>query len=319
MQVPSHVEYERATSVEHALSLLSRPETRVLAGGHSLIPMMKLRLAQPEVLVDINGLAELAFIALDGDQLRIGALARHADLLSSAVAGECFPIFHDAEREVADPIVRLWGTVGGSLCQADPSEDLSAVFAAVRATAVIRGQDGERTVPVREFHLGPYETAIRPGELLAEIRVPVRPGTGSAYQKVARRAGDWPVAAAGAVLRLTPARGVRRGPRGVRRGGQPPRAGGSGGVVPPETTPPVIESAGIGLTAVGAEHFVAAEAEDFLVGRVADHESFAAAGAIAAEHCHPAADQRGPEDFKRHLVVELTARALRRAAARVIP
>jgi carbon-monoxide dehydrogenase medium subunit len=287
MQVPSHVEYERATSVEHALSLLSRPETRVLAGGHSLIPMMKLRLAQPEVLVDINGLAELAFIALDGDRLRIGALARHADLLSSSVAGQCFPIFHDAERVVADPIVRLWGTIGGSLCQADPSEDLSAAFAAVRATAVIRGKDGERTVPVRDFHLGPYETVIGSGELLAEIRVPVRPGTGSAYEKVARRVGDWSVAAAGAVLCLS---------------GDPAR--------------PVIESAGIGLTAVGAEHFVAAEAEDFLRGRAADEDSFAAAGAIAAGHCHPSADQRGPEDFKRHLVGELTTRALRCAAAR---
>jgi aerobic carbon-monoxide dehydrogenase medium subunit len=283
MQVPSHVEYERATSVEHALSLLSRPETRVLAGGHSLIPMMKLRLAQPEVLVDINGLAELAFIALEGDQLRIGALARHADLLSSSVAGQCFPIFHDAERVVADPIVRLWGTIGGSLCQADPSEDLSAVFAAVRATAVIRGKDGERMVPVRDFHLGPYETVIGLGELLAEIRVPARSGTGSAYEKVARRVGDWSVAAAGAVVQMS---------KGV------------------------IEYAGIGLTAVGAEHFVAAEAEDFLRGRVADEDSFAAAGAIAAKHCHPAADQRGPEDFKRHLVAELTTRALRRAAAR---
>jgi carbon-monoxide dehydrogenase medium subunit len=283
MQVPSHVEYERATSVEHALSLLSRPETHVLAGGHSLIPMMKLRLAQPEVLVDINGLAELAFIRLDGDQLRIGALARHADLLDSAIAGECFPIFQDAERVVADPIVRLWGTIGGSLCQADPSEDLSAVFAAARATAVIKTPDGERTVPVREFHLGPYETIVGRGELLAEIRVPVRPGTGSAYEKVSRRVGDWSIAAAGAVLSVT------------------------GGVV---------TEAGIGLTAVGAEHFVAAEAEDYLRGRAADENSFAAAGAIAAEHCHPAADQRGPEDFKRHLVAELTTRALRRAAER---
>ena len=147
MQVPAHVEYERAVSVEHALSLLGRPETRVVAGGHSLIPMMKLRLAQPEVLVDINGLAELAFIARDGDLLRIGALARHADLLDSDAAGRHFPIFHDAERVVADPIVRLWGTVGGSLCQADPSEDLSAAFAATRATAVIKAPDGERTVP----------------------------------------------------------------------------------------------------------------------------------------------------------------------------
>jgi aerobic carbon-monoxide dehydrogenase medium subunit len=288
MQVPSHVEYERAASVQHALSLLTRPEARVVAGGHSLIPMMKLRLAQPELLVDINGLAELAFIALDDGRLRIGALARHADLLDSAVAGRCYPIFHDAERVVADPIVRLWGTIGGSLCQADPSEDLSAAFAAARATAVIRGQDGDRLVPVRQFHLGPYETVIGPGELLAEVRVPVLPATGSAYEKVSRRVGDWSIAAAGAVLQL---------------GGAPER--------------PVIVSAGIGLTAVGAEHFVAAEAEEFLRGRAADEESFAAAGAIAARGCHPAPDQRGPEDYKRHLVAELTTRALRRAAARV--
>ena len=283
MQVPAHVEYERATSVEHALALLRGPDTRVLAGGHSLIPMMKLRLAQPGVLVDINALTELGYIRRDRGELCIGALARHADLLDSALAGELFPIFHDAERVVADPIVRLWGTVGGSLCQADPSEDLSAAFAAARATAVIRGEAGGRSVPVREFHLGPYETVIGPGELLAEIRVPVRPGTGSAYEKVSRRAGDWSIAAAGAVLRLDGDRVV---------------------------------SAGIGLTAVGAECFVAAEAEEFLAGRRAGEDSFAAAGAIAARHCRPAADQRGPEDYKRHLVAELTARALRRAAAR---
>jgi aerobic carbon-monoxide dehydrogenase medium subunit len=283
MQVPSHVEYERATSVEHALMLLSRPEHRVLAGGHSLIPMMKLRLAQPGVLVDINSLAELAYIKEQGGQLRIGALARHADLLDSPEAGRHFPIFQDAERVVADPIVRLWGTIGGSLCQADPSEDLSAVFAAVRATAVIRGQDGDREVPVREFHLGPYETVIGPGELLAEIRVQVHPGTGSAYEKVARRVGDWSVAAAAAVL---------------------------------EIKQQAITEAGIGLTAVGAEHFVAAKAEDYLRGRPATEQNFAHAAAIAAEHCQPVADQRGPEDYKRHLVAELTTRALRRAAGR---
>jgi carbon-monoxide dehydrogenase medium subunit len=287
MQVPAHVEYERATSVEHALALLGRPDHRVLAGGHSLIPMMKLRLAQPGVLVDINGLAELGYIRLDGGQLRIGALARHADLLDSAAAGQHFPIFHDAERVVADPIVRLWGTIGGSLCQADPSEDLSAVFAAVRATAVIRGRDRDREVPVREFHLGPYETVVGPGELLAEIRVPVaaRGRTGSAYEKVARRVGDWSVAAAGTVLQLDQQ---------------------------------TIEQAGIGLTAVGAEHFVAAEAEDFLRGQPATEENFKAAARIAAEHCHPVADQRGPEDYKRHLVAELTTRALRRAAGRAV-
>jgi carbon-monoxide dehydrogenase medium subunit len=237
--------------------------------------------------VDINDLTELAFIRATEGQLCIGALTRHAELLDSALTGELFPIFHDAERVVADPVVRLWGTVGGSLCQADPSEDLSAVFAAARAVAVIRGPGGDRTVPVREFHLGPYQTAVGPGELLAEIRVPVRPGTGSAYQKVARRVGDWSIAAAGAVLRLD---------------GEPPK----------------ITEAGLGLTAVGAEHFVAAEAEEFLRGATAGEHAFTAAAAIAAEHCRPAADQRGPEDYKRHLVAELAARALRLAADRAL-
>src|SRR5579875_749206 len=261
MQVPAHFEYERATSVDHALALLRRsgPEARVLAGGHSLIPMMKLRLAQPEALIDVADLDELRYIRVDGDELAIGALTRHADLLDSAVAGEHFAILHDAERVIADPIVRNRGTIGGSLCQADPSEDLSAAFAALRATMVIRG------------------------EPLTEIRIPIRPGGGSAYEKVERRVGDWPVTAAGAALWLDG-----------------------------ET----ISDAGIGLTAVGAEHFAAAEAEEFLRGAPASEASFARAGEIAAEHCNPVTDQRGPADYKRHLAGELTTRALRRAAAR---
>jgi len=286
MQVPAHFEYEKATTLDHAIELLARlgPEARVLAGGHSLIPMMKLRLAQPDALVDINDLAgELGTIALDGDELRIGAMARHAELLASAVVGEHYPIFHDAERVIADPIVRNRGTVGGSLCQADPSEDLSAAFAAVGATAVIAGPNGTRTVPVREFHVGPYETVVGPGELLTELRVPIRPGGGSAYEKVERRVGDWPVAAAGAALWLDG---------------------------------DTVGAAGIGLTAVGAAHFAAAEAEDFLTGNAATDENFAEAGRIAAANCNPVADQRGPADYKRHLAGELTTRALRRAAAR---
>jgi aerobic carbon-monoxide dehydrogenase medium subunit len=285
MQVPAHFEYARATSVEDALALLARwgAEARVLAGGHSLIPMMKLRLARPEALIDINDLTELAYVRIDGDQLRIGAMTRHADLLASPVAGEHYPIFHDAERVIADPVVRNRGTVGGSLCQADPSEDLSAAFAAVGASAVIRGPDGTRTVAVRDFHVGPYETVVAPGELLIELQVPIRPGGGSAYEKVERRVGDWPVAAAGAAVWL------------------------DGGTV---------ADAGIGLTAVGAAHFHASEAEAMLRGAPATEETFAEAGRIAAEHCNPSADQRGPVDYKRHLVGELTRRALRRAAAR---
>jgi aerobic carbon-monoxide dehydrogenase medium subunit len=285
MQVPAHVEYERAASVEHALALLARfgPEARILAGGHSLIPMMKLRLAQPEVLVDINGLTELGYLRLDGAELAIGALTRHAELLGSELATAHFPILTDAEKVIADPVVRNWGTIGGSLCQADPSEDLSAAFAALKATMVIRSPDGTRTVPAREFHTGPYETVVAPGELLTEIRIAVRPGGGSSYVKVGRRVGDWPVGAAGAALWLEDG---------------------------------VIGAAGVGLTAVGARNFAAAEAEEFLRGAPPGPGTFRQAGEIAAEHCRPVSDQRGPAAYKRHLASELTARALSRALAR---
>ncbi len=194
MQVPAAFQYRRATSVEHALSLLAEygPESRIVAGGHSLLPMMKLRLAHPEALVDINDLAELAGVRVEDGALVIGAMARHADLLAAPEAGRLFPILHDAERVIADPIVRNRGTVGGSLCQADPSEDLSAVFAALRARLVIHGTDGTRTVDARDFFVGPYETVVAQDELLGAIHVPIRPST-SAYVKVDRRAGDWAV------------------------------------------------------------------------------------------------------------------------------
>jgi carbon-monoxide dehydrogenase medium subunit len=292
MQVPSHFEYEKATNVEEVLALLARygPEARVVAGGHSLLPMMKLRLATPDALIDINDVTELSHIRIEGDELVVGALVRHAELLDSPLAAEHFPIFRDAERVIADPLVRNRGTIGGSLCQADPSEDLSAAFAAVRASAVIRNAEGSRTVPLREFHLGPYQTVVGDGELLTEFRVPLRPGVGgggsqhsSAYEKVDRRTGDWALAAAGAAIWLD---------------------GES------------VADVGIGLTAVGGAGFVAAEAEEYLRGRHADEESFAGAGRIAAEHCEPSADQRGPTDYKRHLAGELTTRALRRAAER---
>src|ERR1700689_4873745 len=275
MQVPAYVEYEKATSVEHALTLLARfgPEARILAGGHSLIPMMKLRLVQPETLIDINGLGELSYIEVAGGELRIGALTRHAQLLESATAGQLFPILADAERVIADPVVRNWGTIGGSLCQADPSEDLSAAFAALKGSMVIQGPDGRREVSARAFHTGPYETVVGPAEMLTEIRLPIRPDSGSAYLKVARRAGDWPIGAAGAAVWLADG---------------------------------LITDVGIGLRAVGAAGFVAAEAEEFLRGRAADEPTLARAGEIAAGHCRPASDQRGPAEYKRHLVQEIT-------------
>ncbi|MBP2370393.1 FAD binding domain-containing protein [Pseudonocardia parietis] len=290
MQVPAQFEYQRATGVDHAVALLSRhgAEARVVAGGHSLIPMMKLRLAQPEVLVDINGLHELTGIRVEssrenGRWLRIGAMTRHAELLESELAGEHFEVLHEAERVIADPLVRNRGTVGGSVCQADPSEDLSAVFTALRAIAVIRGGDGDRTVPMREFFVGPYQTAVGPAEVLVELRVPVRPGCGSAHLKVDRRAGDWAVASVACTVWLD---------------GDD------------------VAEVGIGLTAVGAPNFSAPEAEDHLRGRPATSEAIVEAGRIAAAHCRPVADQRGPADYKLHLASELTVRALHRAVDR---
>ena len=284
MQIPPPFEYERATSIDHAIALLERlgPDARLVAGGHSLLPMMKLRLARPEHLIDINDL-DLSYVRVEGDEIRIGAMTRHRELLESAVAKEHYAIFGDAERVIADPIVRNRGTVGGSLCQADPSEDLSAVMAALGATIVLQSKDGERTVPAREFHLGPYETAARPGEIVTEIRVPIRSRTGSAYEKVERRAGDWAVAASGVFVSLD---------------------GGN------------VADCGIGLTAVGVEHFCAPAAEDSLRGQAPSEDAIAAAAQLAADASNPSSDQRGPADYKRHLAKELTARALRRAVAR---
>jgi carbon-monoxide dehydrogenase medium subunit len=277
--------YERASSVDDAVGLLNRygPEARLVAGGHSLIPMMKLRLARPEALIDINGLRDLDYIRVDGDQIAIGAMTRHAGILDSAVLAEHYRIFADAERVIADPLVRNRGTVGGSLCQADPSEDLSAVFAALRGTAVIRGANGTRTVNLRDFHVGPYETSVGADEILVELRVPIRPGSGSAYQKVERRAGDWSIAAAGAFIQIEG---------------------------------DTVTDVGIGITAVGAEHFTCVEAEEALRGGPASDSAVTAAAAICGERCRPPVDQRGPEDYKRHLVGVLVARALSRSMAR---
>ena len=287
MQTPGPFEYERATSVEGAIATLQRlgGDARVIAGGHSLLPMMKLRLANPSHLVDINDLEELAYIREEGEQVRIGALTRHVDLLTSDLLARHFPVFRDAEEVIADPVVRNRGTIGGSLCQADAAEDLSAVCAALKAEVVIRGPEGERVVNMGEFHVGPYTTAVKDGEICTEIRLPLRPGGGSAHEKVERRAGDWAIAAASAALWLQ---------------------GNS------------IADAGVALSAVGPVTVHADRAEELLRGQVPSEELFAKAGDIAAEDCSPIPDGRGPADYKRHLAGVLTKRALRRAAARAL-
>ena len=286
MQTPAPFGYERATSVDHAIQLLEQfgPDARLVAGGHSLLPMMKLRLAQPEHLIDINPLAaELGAISIDGDALVIGAMARHNDVLDSALIAEHFPVLIDAERVIADPIVRNRGTIGGSLCQADPAEDLSAALSALHATATIRGSGGSRSVPVRELHVGPYETVVGDSEILTEIRVPIRNGSGSAYEKVERRVGDWAIAAAAVCVWMDG---------------------------------DTITDAGVGLAAVGADHFVSPAAEAALRGQQPTDAVIAAAAAAAAAECSPTTDQRGPAEYKRHLAGELTSRALRRAISR---
>ena len=244
MQTPAPFGYERATSLDGAIAALQRlgSEARVIAGGHSLLPMMKLRLANPEHLVDIN--------------------------------------------EIADPVVRNRGTIGGSLCQADAAEDLSSVCAAAKADVVIRGTDGERVVSMENFHVGPYMTAVGAGEILTEIRLKVRPGAGSAHEKVERRAGDWAIAAASAAVWI--------------EGGK-------------------IADAGIALSAVGLTTIHLTRAEELLRGKAPSDEVFAEAGEIASEDCSPSADGRGPIDYKRHLAGVLTTRALLRATARALP
>jgi aerobic carbon-monoxide dehydrogenase medium subunit len=284
MQVPAPFDYARAANVDEAIGLLERlgPEARLIAGGHSLLPMMKLRLATPEHLIDINPLQDaLGYIREDGGEVRIGALTRHRDLLASDLLATRFPLIRDAEELIADPPVRNRGTIGGALCQADPSEDLSAVCAALGAVAVIRGRGGERVLDMTEFHQGPYETAVGEAEMLVEVRIPVREHHGSAYEKVKRRTGDWATAAAGVALWFDDSD---------------------------------VAAAGIALSAVNPTSVRSTRAEEALVGRPPSEEAFAEAARLAAEDCRPVSDQRGPAEYKRHLAHELTRRALRRAA-----
>jgi carbon-monoxide dehydrogenase medium subunit len=285
VQVPAPFDYVRATSVGNAIELLERhgPEARVVAGGHSLLPMMKLRLARPEWLIDINDVSDLDHITEDGEWLRVGALTRHATLLSSELVGRLFPIVHDAERVIADPVVRNRGTIGGSLGQADPAEDLTTVCDVLRAQVVIAGRDGERLLDIADLHRGPYETACAQDELLTEVRFPIRARSGNAYEKVERRVGDWAVAAAGAALTMAP--------------------------------DGTIEDATIGLTALGLEGLVP-DAMAVLTGQRPSEDLFGEAATAAAAASRPVEDQRGPVAYKRHLAEELTRRVLRRALER---
>ena len=286
MQTPAPCEYSRATSVDDAIGQLQalNGNARILAGGHSLIPMMKLRLANPGHLIDINPLEpELNYIRKEGNEIRIGAMTRHRDILESDLLAQTFPhIFQEAEAVLADPVVRNRGTIGGSLCQSDPAEDLSGVVVALKGVAVLRGPDGERVVGMDEFHVGPYMTAVGDTEMLTEVRFEIKPGHGSAHEKVERRAGDFAIVAASAALSI--------------QGG-------------------VIKDAGVACSAVGPTTMHIERAEKALVGQSPSEELFAQAGQMASADCSPSSDGRGPADYKRHVAGVLTTRALSRAAA----
>ena len=246
---------------------------------------MKLRLANPQALVDINEIADLQFIRVVDNEIRIGAVTRHVDLLKSELLAKHYPLFRDAEQVIADPVVRNRGTIGGSLCQADAAEDLSAVCTAAKAKVVIRSGEGERIIGMDGFHVGPFTTAVGAGELLTEVRLSFRRNAGSAHEKVERRAGDWAIAAASAAVWL------------------------EGGT---------IAEAGIALSALGLTTVHLTRAEELVQGKPPSEELFAQAGAIASEDCSPTADGRGPVDYKRHLAGVLTHRALRKACARAL-
>jgi carbon-monoxide dehydrogenase medium subunit len=288
MQVPAQFEYEVADSVGEAISLLQRygPESRLLAGGHSLIPMMKLRLAFPEVLIDIHELdGELRYVREEEGTLRVGALARHSDLLESPLVRERYTLLADAEKFIADPLVRNMGTVGGSFAHADPAEDLPAAFVALGAEVVARGPRGERTIAVEDLALGPFETALEPDEILTEARVPRAP-QGSSYFKVERRAGDYASAALGVALWMS--------------GDE-------------------IEEARIGMCGVGSTTLRAREAEEVLGGQGPDGELYRRAAERAAQECDPPDDARGTPEYKRDLVRVLLMRALEQAVDRGTP
>jgi aerobic carbon-monoxide dehydrogenase medium subunit len=285
MQVPAQFEYEVAGSVDEAISLLQRygPESRLLAGGHSLIPMMKLRLAFPEVLIDIHELDdELRYVREEDGALRVGALARHRDLLESPVVQGRYTLLADAEKFIADPLVRNMGTVGGSFAHADPSEDLPAAFVALGAEVVARGPSGDRTIAVEDLSVGPFETALEPDEILIEARVPRAP-QGSSYFKVERRAGDYASAALGVAVWMS--------------GDQ-------------------IEESRIGMCSVGSTTLRATGAEEVLEGQSPDEELYKQAAERAAQECDPPDDARGTPEYKRDLVRVLVVRALEQAVGR---
>jgi carbon-monoxide dehydrogenase medium subunit len=287
--IPSSFEYESPTTIQEALDLLEKygDEGKILSGGHSLIPMMKLRFASPECLIDINNIPGLSHIVLEGNTVKIGSLVREAEIEHSDLLLRHYPIFADVTKLIADPQVRNRGTIGGNLAHGDAANDHPAVMMALNATIMITNKEGVREVPIDEFFFGFYTTAVQENEILTEIQIPVPPkGTGSAYHKLERKVGDY--ATAGVAVQLT------------------------------LDTNGICTEIGIGLTNVNPVPLRAARSEDALRGKKITDETLAEAVQYASEDCNPSADLRGSEEYKRAMVGVLVKRMVHKAAERAI-
>jgi aerobic carbon-monoxide dehydrogenase medium subunit len=284
--IPASFDYHAPKTLDEAIALLGRlgDTAKILAGGQSLIPAMRFRLAAPETLVDISRIRDLAYVEERGDHLAIGAMTREHALEDAPVVAASYPLLLDTARVIADPLVRNKATVGGNLAHADPANDHPATMLAYGAQVVARGASGTRTIAIDDLFVGLFETSLKPGELLTEIRIPKPgPSSGGAYLKIERKVGDYAVAAVAVQLELAGA---------------------------------AIKRIRIGLTNVSSVPMRARNAETALAGKQPTDDALEAAGKAAAAECDPSADLRGQIDYKRDLVRVLTKRAVRRAIER---
>jgi carbon-monoxide dehydrogenase medium subunit len=284
--IPAQFDYHAPRSVDEAIALLRQHSgAKVLAGGQSLIPAMRFRLAQPEVLVDINGISQLDYVKEQGGYLAIGAMTREAALEESPLIAKSYPLLLDTAKVVADPLVRQRATVGGNLAHADPANDHPATMLAYGASVVARGPGGERVIAIDQFFTGLFESALAPNEILTEIRIPTpKLGSSGAYIKIERKVGDYAVT--GVAVQLTLAGGV-------------------------------CQSIRIGLTNVNPTPMRALAAEKRLTGQALTEDALEAAAQLAAGECSPSADLRGSEEYKRDLTRVVVKRAVRLAQSRV--
>jgi aerobic carbon-monoxide dehydrogenase medium subunit len=285
--IPQSFEYYRPGTLPEAVALLQQhgDAAKILSGGQSLIPMMKVRLARPEYLIDINQIADLHYIKEDAGYLRIGGLTREADLESSDLIRSRYPIIFDTASLIADPLVRNMATIGGNLAHGDPANDHPATMLALGAEIIAVGPRGQRSIPVKDFFLSVFTTALEHGDILTEIRIPIPPpGSGGAYFKLERKVGDFATVGVAAQVTLDAAG--------------------------------ICQEAGIGLTNVGATPIKANRAEDFLRGKLLDESNIDQSAQLAAEAAQPSSDLRGPAEYKVAMVKELTRRALTRARKR---